>query len=68
MNDPDMAQFVMIDLRGTGRLVFGGAFAGGATLGLMKTEDPAEAHGLVRGDGLLGGGEPDRPRPLLWVL
>ena len=31
MSDPDMAQFVMIEMRGAGRLVFGGAFEGGAT-------------------------------------
>ena len=45
MSDPDMAQFVMIEMRGAGRLVFGGAFADGATLGFMKTEDPDEAKG-----------------------
>ena len=45
MNDPDMAQFVMIEMRGAGRLVFGGAFADGATLGFMKTQDHEEAKG-----------------------
>ena len=43
MGDPDMAQFVMIEMRGAGRLVFGGAFADGSTLALMKTEDAEQA-------------------------
>ena len=67
MSDPDMAQFVMIEMRGAGRLVFGGAFEGGATLGLMKTEDAEEAKTWFAETGFW---TPDTltARPLLHVL
>ena len=67
MTDPDMAQFVMIEMRGAGRLVFGGAFADGATLGVMKTEDPEEATRWFADTGFW---EPESlaARPLLYVL
>jgi uncharacterized protein YciI len=67
MTDPDMAQFVMIEMRGAGRLHLGGAFADGATLGFMKTADAGEAEGWFAEtgfwttDGLTA-------RPLLHVL
>jgi uncharacterized protein YciI len=41
--DHDMAQFALIEMRGAGRLAFGGFFEGGGTLALMKTADPVEA-------------------------
>ena len=67
MNDPDMAQFVMIEMRGAGRLVFGGAFADSATLGVMKTEDPEEAARWFADTGFWAP-ESLSPRPLLHVL
>jgi uncharacterized protein len=67
MNDPDMAQIVMIEMRGAGRLVFGGAFAGGATLGLMKTEDAAAARSWFAETGFWTE-ESLSTRPLLHVL
>jgi hypothetical protein len=67
MTDPDMAQFVMIEMRGAGRLVFGGAFPGGATFGVMKSEDAEEAKGWFAETGFW---EPESltARPLLHVL
>ena len=41
--DHDMAQFALIEMRGGGRLAFGGFFEGGQTLALVKSADPAEA-------------------------
>jgi uncharacterized protein YciI len=67
MNDPDMAQFVMIELRGAGRLVLGGAFPDGATLGMMKTEDAAEAARWFADTGFWMP-ESLTARPLLHVL
>ena len=43
MNEHDMAQFAMIEMRGAGRLAFGGFFEDGGTLAIAKTADPAEA-------------------------
>ena len=67
MSDPDMAQFVMIEMRGAGRLVFGGAFEGGSTLGLMNTEDAEAAKTWFAETGFWA---PDTltARPLLHVL
>jgi uncharacterized protein YciI len=39
----DMAQFALIEMRGAGRLAFGGFFEGGGTLAVVKTADPDEA-------------------------
>lgn len=41
--DPDMAQFVLIELRGGGRLAFGGLLDGAATVAVMRSAEPAEA-------------------------
>ena len=41
--EPDMATFALIELRGAGRLAFGGFLEEGATLALLKTADAAEA-------------------------
>jgi uncharacterized protein len=38
----DMAQFALIEMRGAGRLAFGGFFEGGGTLAVMKTADADE--------------------------
>lgn len=67
MTDPDMAQFVMIEMRGAGRLAFGGAFADGSTLGLMKTEDADEAKGWFAETGFWKAASMTA-RPLLHVL
>lgn len=40
--DEDMAQFALIEARGSGRLVFGGFFEGARTLAVMTTARPAE--------------------------
>lgn len=39
----DMAQFALIEMRGAGRLSFGGFFEDGGTLAIAKTADPDEA-------------------------
>ncbi|MEX2145560.1 MAG: YciI family protein [Candidatus Rokuibacteriota bacterium] len=41
--DHDMAQFSLIEMRGAGRLAFGGFFEGGETFALTTTADGAEA-------------------------
>jgi len=65
--DPDLARFALIELRGQGRLVFGGTFSGGETLAVLRASDPAEGlawlgeTGLWTSTGL-------QARPLLHVL
>ena len=39
----DMAQFALIEMRGVGRVAFGGFFEGGGTLAVVKTPDADEA-------------------------
>lgn len=65
--DPDLAQLALIELRGAGRLVFGGAFEGGQTLAVMRSADPAEATGWLAETGFWVP-EGLRARPLLHVL
>jgi uncharacterized protein YciI len=65
--DPDMAEFVLIELRGAGRLAFGGFFEGGDTFALCKTADGAEAVGWLEESGFWAKGGL-RARPFLWVL
>ncbi|HMH48943.1 MAG TPA: hypothetical protein VK548_01825 [Candidatus Acidoferrum sp.] len=67
MTDPDMAQFVMIEMRGAGRLLFGGAFPDAATFGVMKSEEAEEAKGWFAETGFW---EPESltARGLLYVL
>jgi hypothetical protein len=67
MTDPDMAQFVMIEMRGAGRLVLGGSFGDGSTLGFMKTEDPEHAKAWFAETGFWAP-ESLTTRPLLYVL
>lgn len=47
----DMAQFALIEMRGSGRVHFGGFFEDGGTLALAKTADAAEALGWFRDTG-----------------
>ena len=41
--DHDMAQFALIEMRGAGRLAFGGFFEDRQTLALVRSADAAEA-------------------------
>jgi uncharacterized protein YciI len=63
----DMAQFALIELRGSGRLAFGGFFEDGGTLAILKTGKAEEALEWVAGSGFW-----DRDaltaRPWLYVL
>jgi uncharacterized protein YciI len=67
MTDPDMAQFVMIEMRGAGRLAFGGAFTGGATLGVLNSEDGEHAKAWFAETGFWDPASLTA-RPLLYVL
>jgi hypothetical protein len=64
---PDMAPFALIEMRGAGRLHLGGFFEGGQTWALMRTADPAEAHGWFAETGLWQA-DALTTRPLLHVL
>ncbi|MBI4611548.1 MAG: hypothetical protein HY726_21365 [Candidatus Rokubacteria bacterium] len=66
-SEPDMATFALIELRGAGRLAFGGFFEDGQTLALLRTPDPDEALGWLSGTGFWKA-ETLTGRPLLWVL
>jgi len=63
----DMAQFALIEMRGAGRVHFGGFFEDGGTLALAKTADPAEALAWFREAGFWVD-ERLMARPLLHVL
>ncbi|MGH7355444.1 MAG: hypothetical protein ACRELS_12825 [Candidatus Rokuibacteriota bacterium] len=67
VSDPGMAEFALIELRGAGRLAFGGFFEGGQTLALTTTPDADTALGWFRDTGFW---KPDAlsARPLLYVL
>jgi uncharacterized protein len=65
--EPDMAQFALIEMRGAGRLAFGGFFEDGETFALATTGDGAEALGWFKDAGFWAP-ESLRARPLLWVL
>jgi len=63
----DMAQFALIEMRGAGRIAFGGFFEGGGTLAVAKTADAAAALGWFAETGFW---KPDAltARPWLHVL
>ena len=65
--DVDMASFALIEARGAGRMAFGGFFADGRTLALMRSADPAEAVGWLADTGLWTAGTLTA-RPFLHVL
>ena len=65
--EPEMATFALIELRGAGRLAFGGFFEGGATLALLKTADSAEASGWLAATGFWKN-ETLTARPFLYAL
>jgi uncharacterized protein YciI len=65
--DPEMAPFALIELRGKGRLAFGGLFDSGGTLAFLKTGDQAQAIGWLCETGIWTP-ESLTSRPLLWAL
>jgi hypothetical protein len=62
-----MAQFALIEMRGAGRLAFGGFFEGGQTLALVSTADADEARRWFSESGFWDAGRLTT-RPLLHVL
>jgi uncharacterized protein YciI len=63
----DMAQFALIELRGSGRLAFGGFFEDGGTLAVLKTPKADEAMDALAGSGFWNR-ETLSARPFLYVL
>jgi len=63
----DMAQFALIEMRGAGRLHLGGFFENGQTWALLKTADAEEAQGWFAETGFWKAGA-ITTRPLLHVL
>jgi uncharacterized protein len=63
----DMAQFALIEMRGAGRLHFGGFFDGGQTWALVRTDDAEEARRWFAESGFWKA-EALTTRPLLHVL
>ena len=65
--DLDMTQIALVEMRGAGRLAFGGILEGGQTFVILKTENMDEAkswlgeHGFWDTSALTA-------RPFLWVL
>jgi uncharacterized protein YciI len=65
--EPDMATFALIELRGAGRLAFGGFLEGRATLALLRTSDPGEAVDWLAETGFWENGSL-AGLPLLYIL
>jgi uncharacterized protein YciI len=65
--DHEMAQFALIEMRGAGRVRFGGFFEGGQSLALAQTADPPQALGWFTETGFWKPGTL-AARPLLHVL
>jgi uncharacterized protein YciI len=65
--DPDMAQISLVELRGAGKLAFGGLFEGSQSLVVMKTADPDEAKSALTEHGFWDAAALTA-RPFLWVL
>ena len=67
VGDLDMAQISLIEMRGAGKLAFGGILEDGQTLVVMKTADPEEAKAAL---GEHGFWDPATltTRPFLWVI
>ena len=65
--DLDMAEISLVEMRGAGKLAFGGILEGGHTLVVMKTADSDDAKTAL---GEHGFWEPSTltTRPFLWVL
>ena len=65
--DPDTTQLALVELRGAGRLVFGGLFDGQATLAVLRSPDAAEAVAWLAETGVWAG-ERLAARGYLYVL
>ncbi len=65
--DLDMAQFALIELRGAGRLAFGGFFEDRQTLALVQSPDPDEAAGWLAETGFWAPTQL-RARPFIYAL
>jgi uncharacterized protein YciI len=65
--DLSMAQFALIEMRGAGRIAFGGFFEGGGSLALARTADAAEARDWFAESGFWRA-EALTTRPFLHVL
>lgn len=65
--EPEMATFSLIELRGAGRLAFGGFLEGETTLALMKSGDPEQAIAWLADTGFWKN-ETLTARPILYVL
>jgi uncharacterized protein YciI len=66
-DDPDKAQRALIELRGAGRLAFGGLFGDGRTLAVVASDDARTAIDWLSETGLWSAGHLTA-RPLLYVL
>ncbi|OGK98708.1 MAG: hypothetical protein A3E31_15500 [Candidatus Rokubacteria bacterium RIFCSPHIGHO2_12_FULL_73_22] len=65
--EPDLAQVALVELRGAGRLAFGGFLDAGRTLAVMNSPDAAQALGWLTETGLWTA-DALAARPLLRVL
>ena len=65
--DDDMAQFALIEMRGSGRIAFGGFFEDGTTLAVARTADADAAREWFTETGFWDGAGLTT-RPLLHVL
>ena len=67
VTDSDMAQVALIEMRGAGRIAFGGFFEGGRSLALANSADADEALGWFLETGFWGA-DSLAGRPYLHVL
>jgi uncharacterized protein YciI len=65
--DEDMAQFALIEMRGEGRIAFGGFFEGAQTLAVARTADADQARRWFADTGFWDAARLTT-RPLLYVL
>ena len=67
VKDLDMAQIALVELRGAGRVAFGGLLEGVQTLVVMKTDDGEQAKAWISEHDFWDAGALTA-RPFLWVL
>lgn len=65
--DPELARFALIELRGSGRVGFGGLFPGGRMLAAVLTEDAGQATAWLAETGFWEAGRLSA-RPWLYVI
>jgi len=65
--DRDMGQLALVELRGAGRVVFGGFLRDGSTVAVARTSDPDEATGWLSETGCWKSSELTT-RPWLYVI